>query len=316
MKSLLLLLVMLALVGCARPPEQIYTHPKTGKADLTVDLGECAAVADRFGFINMSPVHNYPMADMKDYFQRKKVFNFCMLKKGYERGESITVDETTTSVIVADSFLTTGETSLVTISFNTAVGGLEKSDLTVTNGTLSEVKTTDRGLTWTAILTPTPGVEAANNVIALDNSGVINAVSNPGSGITYSNPYSIDSLRPTVAININPTALGSASVDFATTDISVANGTYSSIVNFIFSEAPVDFSESDISVANGVIGSLVKDDATHYHATFTAAKNFVGRGSITVNAAKFTDAARNENAAAIPVSVAIDTLHPTITAYR
>jgi len=74
----------MVLSGCARPPEQVYTHPKNGQADLAVNIQECAEIADRFGFINMSPVHQYPMDNMKDHLQRERVFRFCMLKKGYE----------------------------------------------------------------------------------------------------------------------------------------------------------------------------------------------------------------------------------------
>ncbi len=85
MKRIFLLLVcVLVLVGCAKSPEQVYSHPQSGKDQLAVHLNECTELADRFGFINMSPVHNYPMKDMKDRVQRQKVFRFCMMKKGYE----------------------------------------------------------------------------------------------------------------------------------------------------------------------------------------------------------------------------------------
>jgi hypothetical protein len=85
MKSIVLLLLFaLVLVGCARSPEQVYHHPKTGKENIAVHVGECGEIADKFGVVNMSPVHNFPMFDMKDYFQREKIFRFCMMKKGYE----------------------------------------------------------------------------------------------------------------------------------------------------------------------------------------------------------------------------------------
>lgn len=86
MKSAIVLLLLAAFVitGCAKPPEQVYSHPKTGKEELAAHISECGGVADKFGFINMSPVHNYQMDDMKDRFQREKIFHFCMTKKGYE----------------------------------------------------------------------------------------------------------------------------------------------------------------------------------------------------------------------------------------
>ncbi len=81
---LILLGVALALTGCAKPPEQVYHHPKTGQKNIMASINECTTVAKRYGFINMSPVHQYPMKDMKDSSRRAKVFRFCMKKKGYE----------------------------------------------------------------------------------------------------------------------------------------------------------------------------------------------------------------------------------------
>lgn len=207
MKSVVMLLVAaLALAGCAKPPEQVYTHPKTGIEKLAVHVKECADMADKFGYINMSPVHQYPMPNMKDHFQREKVFRFCMMKKGYELKNSnvATIDSSTTTIMLSKSSLSAGEEALVTISFKSAVGGLETSDIEFSNGTLSKFKTTDRGLTWTATLTPNAGIEAAHNVLRLDNSGVINGVTNPGVGFTLSKNFTIDTLRPTVKIKVTP----------------------------------------------------------------------------------------------------------------
>ncbi|MCF6180184.1 MAG: Ig-like domain-containing protein, partial [Geopsychrobacter sp.] len=199
---MILLLVVLMVAGCAKPPEQTYYHPKTGRMNLTAHLSECGKIADHFGIINMSPVHQYPMPNMKDHFQREKVFSYCMRKKGYEQndGTAISIDATNTRIRVLDSMLAAGETSLVMISFSSPVGGLDNSDLTVENGSLSKIGTIDNGLTWTATFTPAPDLEDSSNVIRLDNSGVIDAVSNPGHGITISNNYVIKSLRPTIAV--------------------------------------------------------------------------------------------------------------------
>lgn len=311
MKSMILLLVAGALLaGCAKPSEQVYHHPKTGQEFLAAHLGECNDLADRFGIINMSPVHQYPMDDMKDHFQREKVFQYCMRKKGYERGDSIAIiiDETNTRIDISDTLLAAGETSEVTIVFSSAVGGLENTDLTVENGSLSSVRTADAGLTWTAIFTPAPDIEAPNNTISLNNAGVIDAVSNLGSGITVSNPYAIDTLRPLVTIVMSESVLGEGLGNYADSRPN------SSLVTFVFSEAPVDFAKNDITVSHGKLSNLVKDDPTHYHAIFTAASNFVGKGSVKVDATKFTDVASNSNPAAAPAFVAIDTSSPMFTA--
>lgn len=310
MKAGVCLSVLLMLAGCAKPPELIYNHPKTGQEHLAEHLGECGSIADKFGHINMSPVHQYPMVDMKDHFQREKVFRYCMKKKGYQQGDSIAIiiDEHNTTINLSDTLLAAGETSQVTIAFSSAVGGLERSDLTVENGSLSGIRTLDGGVTWTATFTPVPDLEAPRNVIRLNNAGVIDRVSNLGSGITVSSPYAVDTLRPMVTIVISEKALSDGHGNFA------ARRPNSSLVTFSFSEAPVDFAESDISVTHGTLSDLAQDSPTHYHAVFTAAKNFEGRGSVTVDATKFTDVASNANPAATPAIVAIDTLRPTITA--
>src|SRR5436190_1908124 len=61
------------------------------------------------------------------------------------------------------------------------------------------------------------------------------------------------------------------------------------------------------------MSALVMDTATTYHATFTADDGFEGQGSVTIDAAKFTDAALNTNEAATPDTVTIDTKNPTVT---
>jgi hypothetical protein len=50
---------------------------------------------------------------------------------------------------MADTALKIGETSLVTITFSEAVTGFTNADLTIANGTLSAVSSSDGGITWT-----------------------------------------------------------------------------------------------------------------------------------------------------------------------
>jgi hypothetical protein len=64
-----------------------------------------------------------------------------------------------------------GETSLVTITFSEAVTGFTNADLTVANGTLSAVSSSDGGITWTATFTPSASITDTTNLITLDNTG-------------------------------------------------------------------------------------------------------------------------------------------------
>ncbi|WP_147475834.1 Ig-like domain-containing protein, partial [Pseudomonas syringae] len=59
---------------------------------------------------------------------------------------AIDTQRPTASILVADASLTAGETSLVTITFSEAVSGFTNADLTVPNGTLSTVTSSDGGI--------------------------------------------------------------------------------------------------------------------------------------------------------------------------
>ncbi|WP_256676677.1 Ig-like domain-containing protein, partial [Pseudomonas sp. PICF6] len=65
------------------------------------------------------------------------------------------------TITVGDTSLGIGQSTTVTISFTEAVSGFDLSDLSVANGVLSNLTSSDGGLTWTATLTPTAGVNDA-----------------------------------------------------------------------------------------------------------------------------------------------------------
>ncbi|PMY89190.1 hypothetical protein C1X67_30380, partial [Pseudomonas sp. FW305-62] len=75
----------------------------------------------------------------------------------------------TATIVVADNALKIGETSLVTITFDQAVSGFTNADLSIANGTLTAVSSSDGGITWTATFTPTASITDATNLITLDN---------------------------------------------------------------------------------------------------------------------------------------------------
>ena len=95
------------------------------------------------------------------------------------------------TILVAKTSMSTAETSLVTITFNEAVTGFSNANLTVANGTLTPVFSSDGGITWTATLTPTAGVVAATNLITLNNVGISDAAGNAGTGSSNSNNYAL-----------------------------------------------------------------------------------------------------------------------------
>lgn len=149
------------------------------------------------------------------------------------------------TITVADTALKIGETSLVTVTFSEAVSGFASADLTVANGTVSNLRSDDGGVTWTATLAPTAAVADASNVITLDMTGVTNASGNTGAGSRDSNNYAIDTAPPTATIAVANPAMQAGQT---------------SLVTISFSEAVSGFDVSDLSVANGVIAGLVSSD--------------------------------------------------------
>jgi len=102
------------------------------------------------------------------------------------------------SITSSDYAISRGETATITFAFSEAVTDFIETDVTVANGSISTPLTTNGGLTWTAIYTPTVDVENATNVITLDNSGVEDNAGNKGVSVTTSPNYSVDTLSPTI----------------------------------------------------------------------------------------------------------------------
>ncbi|WP_422775616.1 Ig-like domain-containing protein [Pseudomonas jessenii] len=206
----------------------------------------------------------------------------------------------TASIVIADTALKAGETTLVTITFSEAVTGLSNADLTIANGTLSNVSSSDGGITWTAAFTPTSNVTDAGNLITLDNSGVANASGNAGTGTTDSNNFAIDTALPTASIVVADTQLG---IDETTT------------VTITFSEAVSGFDVSDISVANGVLSNLSSSDGgVTWTATLTPTANINDTTNLIVlDTGRVQDVAGNFGASiAISNNYALDATRPTV----
>ena len=165
----------------------------------------------------------------------------------------------TATIVVADTALQAGETSLVTITFSEAVTGFTNADLTVANGTLTAVSSADGGITWTATFTPTANITDTTNVITLDNTGVADAAGNAGTGTTNSNNYAIDTLRPTATIVVADTALQAGET---------------TLVTITFSEAVTGFTNADLTIANGTLTAVSSaDGGITWTATFTPTAN-------------------------------------------
>ncbi|MFE0359681.1 Ig-like domain-containing protein, partial [Streptomyces nigra] len=193
-----------------------FSEAVTGftNADLIIANGTLSAVSSSDGGVTWTATFT-PSANITDTTNLITLDNSGVVDWAGNAGSGTTdsnnyaVDtmRPTATIVVADSALGVGQTSLVTITFSEAVTGFTNADLTIANGTLSAVSSSDGGVTWTATLTPTANITDPSNLITLDNTGVVDAAGNAGSGTTDSNNYAIDTVRPTATIVVADTAL-------------------------------------------------------------------------------------------------------------
>ncbi|MFE0015936.1 Ig-like domain-containing protein [Mesorhizobium sp. NPDC059054] len=207
----------------------------------------------------------------------------------------------TASIVVADDSLTIGETTLVTITFSEQVTGFTNADLSVPNGWLSAVSSSDGGITWTATFTPGARITVSSNAIILDNTGVSNAGGESGVGTTDSNNYAIDTARPTATVVVANTHLGIGQT---------------SEVTITFSEAVTGFTNADLTTANGTLSGLSSSDGgITWMATLTPTAGVTQSGNvITLNLNGVADVAGNTGAGTVQSNAyALDSQRPTAT---
>jgi large repetitive protein len=208
----------------------------------------------------------------------------------------------TVSIVVDDTSLKIGDTSLVTFTFSEAVTGFTNADLTIANGTLSAVSSGDGGITWTATFTPTASITEATNVITVNKTGVSDAAGNPGVGTSNSNNYAIDTVRP---------ALASATT-ISDTELRIGD---TATVTFTFIEAVTGFTTADLNSPNGSLSSLSSSDGgITWTATLTpSASTTAASNVITLDYTGVSDAAGNAGTGtATSGNYAIDTARPTL----
>ncbi|WP_413427150.1 Ig-like domain-containing protein, partial [Pseudomonas sp. Pseusp3] len=287
-----------------------FSEAVTGftNADLTIANGTLTAVSSSDGGITWTATFT-PSASISDTTNVITLDNTGVINGlgtagvGTTNSNNYTVDTVrpTATIVVADNALRVGETSLVTITFNEAVTGLTNADLTIANGTLTAVSSSDGGITWTGTFTPTASITDTTNLITLDNTGVSDLAGNAGSGTTDSNNYAIDTVRPTATLVV------------ADTSLSIGE---TSLVTITFSEAVSGFTNADLTIANGTLTAVSSSDGgVTWTATFTPTASVNDTTNlITLNNTGVSDLSGNAGSGITDSNnYAIDTLRPTAT---
>ncbi|MFH1387771.1 MAG: Ig-like domain-containing protein, partial [Patescibacteria group bacterium] len=159
---------------------------------------------------------------------------------------TIDTKEPTVIVTMDDAALNVGDDSLVTFTFSEAPTGFATNDVTVGNGTIGAINTTNP-LIQTATYTPTDDLEAGTNVITVGTTWT-DAAGNVPQAVSDSPNYTIDTKEPIVII---------ASVTADPTNGLIA-------VTVQFSETVTGFDGTDITIGNGVVESFVAVDGDSY----------------------------------------------------
>ncbi|WP_265655682.1 SwmB domain-containing protein, partial [Verminephrobacter aporrectodeae] len=112
--------------------------------------------------------------------------------------------ELNVEITLADSALTTGETTTVTFTFTRPVNGFDISDIVCRSGTLSTLVANAESTVWTATFTPTANVNAPENFISVNLAGVTDNAGNAGEAEVTSPNYTVNTTGPAAADTVAP----------------------------------------------------------------------------------------------------------------
>ena len=200
----------------------------------------------------------------------------------------------TISITASTAALKIGENATITFALSESSIDFTVADVVVTGGTLSNFTGSDTA--YSATFTPSAN-STAPGTVSVAVSTFTDPAGNGNLAGSLSTPISIDTVAPTVSITSNKAALKSGET---------------ATITFTLSESSADFSAADVVVSGGSLSSF-SGSGMAYSATFTPTTNSILPGTISVAAAKFTDAVGNANLAnALATAITIDTVAPTV----
>ncbi len=234
----------------------------------------------------------------------------------------------TATIALDTDALKAGQTSTVTFAFSEIVigFGIEDLDLTNAHGSLGSATSADGGKTYTALFTPTAGVEfaSAQSVIQLKTASVTDIAGNLNSGVADSAAYAIDTKPPTLVggLSRNPPGgdnLRQGQTATITLTFSEDPGTTFSWDKFVTSPTPSWDPNGAMFMldphAISSIGTLVpiSDTGLIRQAIFTPFDQIAYVDALVgVNPGTYTDAAGNPGGGLL-TGLRYDTLPSTLT---
>jgi hypothetical protein len=217
--------------------------------------------------------------------------------------DNYTVDTVRPTIAVKsyDSDLKAGDTAQIAFTLSEESSTFTIDDVTVTGGTVGELTKLNKYV-YEAVFTPTAN-STENGVVSVASEKFTDAAGNnntDGSEDDNTVTMTVDTIRPTIEISTNKSAL---------------KADETATLTFTLSESSANFIKSDINVTGGTLSNFT-GSGTSYTAIFTPDSNSTTNGVVSVASEKFTDAASNKNADGAEdnnkVTFTVDTSKPTV----
>ena len=206
---------------------------------------------------------------------------------------------TLVSVDTDGGVLKAGGSIAVTLKFSEAVATLPADALAAPHAGITNLTTSDGGITWHATLTaPTGATTAAGNVLTLDMSKVLDAAGNHGGGTSNLASYAVDTQAPTATVTLDNTLLGGGSGAVATIK---------------FSEAVTGLTPAALSAGHATVSNLhTTDGGTTWVANLSGtAATSAGGNVLAVDLGQVKDLAGNAGSgSAVSAAYTVDTQGP------
>ena len=210
---------------------------------------------------------------------------------GASTGVTLTIDATAPGVTLATAGGSLQSSAIaISITFTEAVTGFDVTDLTIGNGSAGNFQTVSTS-EYTAEITAT-----VDGLVAIDvGAGAAQDVGGNDNTAATTLNVTIDTVVPTVALSTDAT--------------SPHSGIFT--VTATFSKPVTGFGLSDLSLSNGSASNLVTESVT-LAASFAFDVTPTSDGTVTVDlsAGAAQDAAGNDNAPAIQLSITSDSTPP------
>jgi hypothetical protein len=195
----------------------------------------------------------------------------------------------------------------VTMSEATTVTGTPQLTLNIGGTTVqanyaSGSGTTALVFTYTILVSETDanGISIDADSLSLNGGTLSHAAGNAATlthaAVSDNSGYLVDNIAPGIVLT--------------SSDSNLISGETATLT-FTLSEAATNFTSSDVAVTSGVLSNF-SGSGSVYTADFTPTANSTTAASINVAANTFTDAAGNQNSAATPLNLTVDTLAPSV----